>query len=156
MQLNSPQNYTIRLLSDAGYKLLQDREKAKFSKPASTRGVAKLYTLSNACKLLYVGIAQQPMAGRLNFGFKANGKGGYHGYKWKHLTHDLQLTVWTASSGGNYVELREMETVEAEVAFLCRHLSGQWPEYQHEIHFYPSTNAHREAAKRIYEHAVNG
>ena len=156
MQLNSPQNYTIRLLPDAGYELLQDREKAKFAKPASIRGVAKLYALSNAGKLLYVGIAKQPMAERLSFGFKAKGKGGHHGYKWKHLTHEIQLIVWTASSGGNYVELREMETVEAEVAFLCRHLSGQWPEYQHEIHFYPSTNVHRAAAKRIYEHAVNG
>lgn len=156
MKLNNPQNYMIRLLPDAGYELSQGKEKVKFSKPASTGGVAKLYTLSDAGKLLYVGIAQQSMAGRLNFGFKAKGKGGYHGYKWKHLTHELELSVWAASTNGDYVPLREIETIEAEVAYLCRHMSGQWPEYQHEIHFYASSNIHREAAKRIYAHAVNG
>lgn len=154
MKLNDPQNYTIRLLSEAGYELSQNSKKVKFSKPASARGVAKLYTLSHDGKLLYVGIAQQPMAGRLNFGFKAEGKGGYHGYKWKNLTQTLKLSVWTASLNNEYVSLREMETIEAEVAYLCRHQSSQWPEYQHEIHFFPSSNMHREAAMRIYNHAI--
>ena len=45
-------------------------------------------------------------------------------------------------------------TVEAEVAFLCRQESGQWPEYQHEIHFYPSVKRHRTAAKTVYERAT--
>lgn len=155
MKLNSPQNYTLSLLPEAGYELLQDSKKVTFSKPASTSGVAKLYTLSLAGKLLYVGIAQQPMSGRLNFGFKAKGKGGYHGYKWKHLKHNLKLSIWTASSNDEYVSLREMEIIEAEVAYLCRHNSGQWPEYQHEIHFFPSSTIHRDTAMRIYNHAIS-
>lgn len=105
--------------------------------------------------LLYVGIAQQPMSSRLKNGFRAKGKDGYYGYKWKGLRHSLQLSVWTAFSSNNQrASLREMETVEAEVAFLCRQLSGQWPQYQHEIHFYPSDQTHRETAQTIYAHAT--
>ena len=155
MKLNDPQNYTLRLHPEAGYELSQGSKKVTFSKPASTRGVAKLYTLSHAGKLLYVGIAQQPMSGRLNFGFKADGKGGYHGYKWKHLTQKLKLSIWTAASNEEYASLREMETIEAEVAYLCRHNSGQWPEYQHEIHFFFSSSIHRKASMKIYNHAIS-
>jgi hypothetical protein len=154
MQLNEPQEYELRLLSDGKYSVLGRDKASKFSKPASARGIAKLYTLSSNGKLFYVGIAQQPMASRLNYGFKANGKGGYHGYKWKHLTDVLRLTVWTAHSDGEYVAIRELETVEAEVAFLCRQNSGQWPEFQHEIHFYQSLATHRLAAERVYNHAI--
>jgi hypothetical protein len=88
------------------------------------------------------------------FGFKASGKGGYHGYKWKHLTERLALSVWTAQGENGTVGIREMETVEAEIAFLCRLESDQWPAFQHEIHFYTSTEAHRVAAKTIYHHAI--
>jgi hypothetical protein len=101
-----------------------------------------------------VGIAQQPMSSRLNLGFKANGKSGYHGYKWKKLQQRLRLSIWTASNEGGYVTLRELEIVEAEVAFLCRHKSGQWPMYQHEIHFYRSEAHHRNVAEKIYNHAI--
>jgi len=57
-------------------------------------------------------------------------------------------------SFGFRVVLRELETVEAEVAFLCRQQSGQWPAYQTEIHFYPSGPVHRKAASQIYAYAV--
>jgi hypothetical protein len=154
MKLNEPQDYKLNLNPGGAYELSTASGVVSFSSPASTRGVAKLYTLSHGGKLIYVGIAQQPMSSRLNYGFKADGKGGYHGYKWKHLSHQLSLSIWTASVGGDYVPLREMETIEAEVAFLCRKLSGQWPEFQHEIHFYASQSHHREAAERIYSHAT--
>lgn len=102
-----------------------------------------------------LGIAKRPMAARLNLGFKADGKSGYHGYKWKILQQKLRLSVWTANHEEKYVDLRELETVEAEVAFLCRQNSGQWPKYQYEIHFYPSEMQHREAVDKIYNHAIN-
>ncbi len=125
MNLNEPQDYKLKLLSGGSYELRNSEGVAGFSKPASTRGVGKLYTISHAGTLIYVGIAQQPMSARLNYGFKANGKGGYHGYKWKHLSHTLALSIWTASKNSEYVSLREMETIEAEVAFLCRKDAGQ-------------------------------
>jgi hypothetical protein len=155
MTLNKPQDYTLELVEEGSYQLRTEVGICTFSKPATARGLAKLYTLSDAGVLLYVGIAQQPMSSRLNFGFKASGKGGYHGYKWKSLKQRLALSVWTAQINGQPASLREMETTEAEVAFCCRQQSGQWPAYQHEIHFYPSFARHRDAAQRIYDHAIS-
>ena len=154
MKLNEPQNYWIKPLGGGKYNLSVESGNCKFSKPATIRGVAKLYTVSDADSLIYVGISQQPMSVRLNYGFKANGESGYHGYKWKNLKRQLRLSVWTAQKDGSPVPLRELETVEAEVAFLCRQQFGQWPVYQHEIHFYPSDEGHRSAAGIIYSHAI--
>lgn len=44
---------------------------------------------------------------------------------------------------------RDMETIEAEVAFSARQ-AGQWPQGQAEIHFHPSTKEHREIATAIW------
>ena len=46
----------------------------------------------------------------------------------------------------------EIEAVEAEVVFLIRKLTGQWPRYQTEIHFWLSTKAQRGSARRILGH----
>ena len=153
MKLNNPHDYELKL-SGGAYELLRDSNPAKFQTPVSTRGIAKLYTLSDDSGLVYVGIAQQPMASRLSYGFRANGKSGYYGYKWKTLEGTLRLSIWTAMNEASYVSLRELETIEAEVAFLCRKESGQWPAHQHEIHFYKSEPKHRDAAAQIYAHAV--
>ena len=154
MVLNEPQDYTIELVDGGSYRLHEQARVCTFSKPSTIRGLAKVYTLSDAGVLFYVGIAQQPMSSRLNFGFKASGKGGYHGYKWKGLKQRLALSVWTGTVGRKAASLREMETVEAEVVFCCRERSGQWPAYQHEIHFYSSLPEHRAAAQQIYDHAL--
>ena len=154
MTLNTPQDYTVEIVDGIRYAIRASGVLCSFTAPATTRGLPKLYTVSRDGALVYVGIAEQPMSARLNFGFKASGKGGYHGYKWKHLTERLALSVWTAHDEGGTVSIREMETVEAEVAFLCRLESHQWPAFQHEIHFYASTEAHRVAAKTIYDHAI--
>lgn len=155
LQLAAPQRYALLVNDDGSYSLSSGGVQCRFMPPASTRGIAKLYTLSLNRELVYVGIAEQPMSSRLNFGFKANGRGGYHGYKWKTLRVPITLHVWTAQRAEASATLRELETVEAEVAFLCRQVSGQWPVYQHEIHFYPSSERHRIAARTIYERATN-
>jgi hypothetical protein len=46
---------------------------------------------------------------------------------------------------------RDIETVEAEVVYLIR-AAGQWPAFQTEIHFYPSSARHREVAAQIMSH----
>lgn len=153
MTLNEPAKFDL-VLSGGNYELQRDQTKTKFTQPASQRGIAKLYTLSDRNTLIYVSIAKQPMAARLGYGMRANGKSGYWGYKWKDLERTVQLTVWTATVEGIPASLRELETVEAEVAFLCRQQSGQWPVHQHEIHFYPSSEWHRRAAETIYANAV--
>ena len=73
MKLNQPQDYELILLPGGAYELRNSDGITKFTSPASVRGIGKLYTLSNSRRLLYVGIAQQPMSSRLNYGFKANG-----------------------------------------------------------------------------------
>ena len=95
------------------------------------------------------------MSARLNYGFKSNGQSGYYSYKWKNIREDLKLNVWVAKNGNEYASLSEIEIIEAEVAYLCRHLFGQWPKYQHEIHFHQSEHVHRKLARVIYEKATN-
>lgn len=151
--LGVPLEYEV-IISDGWYRLYQEGNECKFSNPATTRGIPKLYTVSCDGSLLYVGIARQPMAARLSHGFKACGLKGYHGYKWKFLEATLKLTIWTAKINGIYAPLHQMEIIEAEVAFICRQESGQWPTHQHEIHFSTSELWHREAAAEIYNHAI--
>ncbi|WP_224785366.1 hypothetical protein [Pandoraea pnomenusa] len=42
----------------------------------------------------------------------------------------------------------DIETIEAEVVYLIRQ-AGQWPKFQTEIHFHPSSAYHREWASTI-------
>ena len=150
IKIEKSQIYTLRLKKFGKYELLENKKKARFSKPASASKIAKLYTLSLNKKIIYVGITSRSLATRLRDGFKATGKTGYYGYKWKSLKEELILHIWTATEDGKLISLREMETIEAEVVFLCRSDSGQWPEYQNEIHFFESHENHRQAAKKIY------
>lgn len=123
----------------------------------SPRQRAKLYTVSQGSSLIYVGIATRRMSTRITHGFTATGKSGYHGYKWKTLTGSLWLSVWTGLAKDDVKEaLLEMETIEAEVAFLCRQRAGQWPAFQQEIHFSQSLQRHRDDAERVYTHATRG
>jgi hypothetical protein len=154
LALNAHQEYSLQPIDGGGYTLSQLGRRCTFSAPASTKGVAKLYTVSHEATLLYVGITQQRIGTRLKYGFRAEGKSGYHGYKWKLLRHEIRLDIWTARLLDGSAKLRDLETVEAEVAFLCRQQSGHWPKFQHEIHFYQSNEHHRAAAKTVYEHAV--
>ncbi|SMM99577.1 hypothetical protein SPONN_709 [uncultured Candidatus Thioglobus sp.] len=121
-----------------------------FSEPASKPAIAKLYTITQGKTLLYVGITKQRVSSRLNYGLKANGKKGYHGYKWKDITDVLQLGVWTIKDGNNYIDSSEIEIIEAEVVYLCRHKANQWSKYQYEIHFHQSKKHHRDLATEIY------
>lgn len=76
------------------------------------------------------------------------GKGGYYGYAWRHALREANLDVWCHEDAPAERPMRDIETVEAEVVLLIR-LEGQWPQYQTEIHFHPSSSIHRETAERI-------
>jgi len=82
-------------------------------------------------------------------GLKAKGKNGYHGYAWKSIRHSLTLDVLCWAGNGNI--RKELEAVEAEVAFLCRQKTGEWPLSQTEIHFRPPKEIHKKLAKQIYK-----
>jgi len=91
---------------------------------------AKIYILKEGEDYLYVGATTQSLTTRFGQGFRANGKAGYHGYKWK-VKEKVQLYVWCFDGLGKM----QIESIEAEFAFLIRKKTGCWPLAQNEIHF---------------------
>ena len=51
-------------------------------------------------------------------------------------------------------KLSSVEPVEAEVAYLVRRHTGEWPEYQMEIHFHQSSKTDKELAEAIYSECI--
>lgn len=133
------------------FKLTFDAKKceAKFSGLANTR-LPKLYVVVADGELIYVGVTKRTMRERLYSGWNANGKNGYHGYAFRHTHAEADLYVWSHDDAPEGSSL-DLETVEAEVAFLIRS-AGQWPRSQTEIHFHPSGKEHRKLAESIMQH----
>lgn len=90
----------------------------------------KIYVLSNKKAIHYIGTTKDSIKNRIRSGLKANGKNGYHGYKWKNLS-SITLSVW------DFEELNkeQIENIEAELAFIVRLKTKSWPDFQNEIHF---------------------
>jgi hypothetical protein len=108
----------------------------------------KLYVVASRRRLVYVGITNQPIRARLRLGWTADGSHGYYGYAWRRQLRSATLYVWFHPKTTGKAAIRDLETVEAEVAYLVRK-QGQWPAFQTEIHFYPSRAVHRRAAKDV-------
>lgn len=110
--------------------------------------IPKLYVVVAGGRVVYVGVARQTMSSRLRNGFTATANTG--------TTDTLTGTSTSAPActcGGAHEDAGDcllVETVEAEVVFLARHLSGQWPSGQTEIHFHPSSAAHRKASAAVW------
>ena len=92
--------------------------------------VAKLYILKENNEYLYVGTTMQSLTTRIRYGLTANGKTGYHGYKWKNK-EKVELYVW----GFDGLDKVQIESIEAEFVFLIRKKTRHWPLTQNEIHF---------------------
>ncbi len=118
-----------------------------FSGLATSR-LPKLYVASVDEKPIYVGITKQSIRGRLRLGWSAKGDGGYYGYEWRHRVTSASLDIWCHTNPAHGNDCLDIETVEAELVYLIRK-AGQWPLYQTEIHFHPSTEVHRAAAATI-------
>jgi hypothetical protein len=133
------------------FKLTFDPKKctAKFSGLANTK-LPKLYVVVADGEVIYVGVTKRTIRARFYNGWNANGKNGYHGYAWRHTHTAADLYVWSHDDSPEDSTL-DLETVEAEVAFLVRS-AGQWPRSQTEIHFHPSKDKHRELAGNIIRH----
>ncbi|WP_051287064.1 hypothetical protein [Algoriphagus mannitolivorans] len=108
----------------------------------------KIYVIQSKNDLLYVGYASQSLITRLKQGFRASGKNGYHGYKWKKLEKvDVHVFVFPILADTPAKESRLFfEAIEAELVFQIRTHTGKWPLYQNEIHF---NNEFPEEAIRI-------
>jgi hypothetical protein len=139
------------------YKLSFDQQKFtivcprgtdKFSGMA-TSALPKLYIASVEDKPIYVGITKQSIRNRLRFGWRANGEDGYYGYAWRRDLTEANLDIWCHEDPpAGKKSCLDMETIEAEVVYLIRK-AGQWPLFQTEIHFHPSSEAHRTLAAHI-------
>ena len=112
----------------------------KLSKPL-TGSDYKIYVLTSNKKVLYIGTTKSSLKSRLNSGLKANGKNGYHGYKWKD-EKNIRIFVWNFDKLDKY----QTENIEAELAFTVRNKTGKWPKFQNEIHF---NNSYEEKGKKI-------
>lgn len=133
--------------------ILCELGKSKFSGHMTGKR-PKLYIFSRDGLPIYVGATVQSMASRMNLGWKANGKGGFYGYRFRHEGSEIDLDVWVDTDA--VVERTDgmrsgsdIETVEAEIVYLLRHRTKQWPAYQTEIHFYQSNPEHRREAEKV-------
>lgn len=148
MKIQGPQVYELSF-TPTEFNVLCSRGTNQFSGIA-TNDLPKLYIASIDREPVYVGLTKQSMRTRLRFGWNAQGKGGYHGYAWRHGNTKATLSVWCHMDAVDRNE-RDIEAVEAEVVFLILS-AGQWPAFQTEIHFHPSTDIHRQVAANIMRH----
>jgi hypothetical protein len=117
-----------------------------FKKPVTNRCVPKLYVVKHQSKIVYIGFTSQGIRTRLRQGLKAKGEHGYHGYQWKDRG-EVDLWVWCFPE-----KLPErVESIEAELVYLVRNQTGQWPECQTEIHFHKVSEEEKRVAKSIYQ-----
>jgi hypothetical protein len=146
MRISGPQRY--KLTFDANhFNVTCEIGTSKFSGLATSKK-PKLYIVSADDKPFYFGITKQSLRNRLRFGFSAAGEGGYHGYAWRRSLIEANLDVWCHEDAPDDELMQDIETVEAEVVFLIR-CTGQWPQYQTEIHFHHSQPVHRKTAEAI-------
>ncbi len=149
MELVGPERYELKFTARA-FRIYSASGEQKLSHPVQARR-PKLYVVASHGRPVYVGITNQPIRSRLRLGWTADGRTGYYGYAWRHHLKAATLFVWFHPRGRGKAAIRDLETVEAEVAYLVRR-QGQWPAFQTEIHFCPSRVVHRGAAKAVVAH----
>jgi hypothetical protein len=148
MRIEGPERYQLTFTPEA-FTVLCAKGTDKFSGLA-TSDLPKLYVVSIDNKPIYVGMTKQSIRSRLRLGWNAKGDSGYYGYAWRRGQSPAALDVWCHMDAIDRKE-RDIETVEAEVVYLIR-AAGQWPAFQTEIHFYPSSPRHRVVAAEIMSH----
>jgi|SRR5436190_16125796 len=110
-----------------------------------TTKIPKLYILKEGNEYLYVGVTAQSITSRIRYGLKANGKAGYHGYKWK-TKERVQLFVWRFED----LKMHEVENIEAELVYIIRQRTGKWPLHQNEIHFNNDYQEGKSLSEELY------
>jgi hypothetical protein len=111
MQIEGPERYELTFTPET-FSALCAKGTKKFS-GLSTTELPKLYIASIDDKPIYVGMTKQSIRARLRFGWNAKGKGGYHGYAWRHGNSSAVLDVWCHVDAIDRNE-RDIETVEAD------------------------------------------
>jgi hypothetical protein len=146
MQVKSYQMYRLRLKDRQIASIDMGKQTVKnFTQPDTKNKLPKLYVVKYRSEIIYVGVTSQSIRNRLKYGLEAQGKGGYHGYRWKNLS-EVDILIWCfpeESKDG-------IEAIEAEVVYLVRHHNGKWPEYQTEIHFHNTSKDGVKTAEAIF------
>jgi predicted GIY-YIG superfamily endonuclease len=145
MEASNCNKYRIKI-SDSKFKCIEaNGERGKgFEYPDVSDKLPKLYVVKHDKEIYYVGITSQDIRKRLRYGFSAQGKHGYHGYKWKDLDA-VELLIWCFPESTT----AHVEAIEAELVYFIREKTGKWPKYQMEIHFHGASEAERQVAKLI-------
>ncbi len=156
MKYTGPYCYTLFLSGEEEKRVIAKKEcdgkTTNFKRPVTLNKTPKIYILKRNDEIVYVGYASQSIGTRLSQGIKAKGLNGYHGYKWKQVDQlDLIVYVFDQELNGSKHENDKpftllAEAVEAELVYKIREETGEWPEFQNEIHF---NNKERDLAKRI-------
>lgn len=124
-----------------------------FEEPVTESKLYKIYIVKYRSDIIYVGVTSQSMATRLRYGLNPKGR-KYNGYKWKHLNQvDLFIFCFNYFKTKSEKEIieKKTETIEAEIVYLIRNKTGDWPKYQTEIHFHNLTKEEKKAASLIYK-----
>jgi hypothetical protein len=149
MKVEGPDHYHM-VFDTRSYKVRSPSGMPHFVGRAAAKG-PKLYVVSSRGQPVYVGVTRQAMSSRLHYGWKAQGRGGYHGYAWRRELLQADLDIWYDLDPAEANPALDLETIEAEVVFLLRQ-AKQWPKYQTEIHFHASDKRHRTVAGHILGH----
>src|SRR5690554_6881891 len=116
---------------------------ATFKSPMTLYRKPKVYIIKHKNQILYVGYSSQSITNRLADGMKKAGTFPYYqGYQWKQFDK-VELFVFVFDRTINRPKLEEdkkfihfVQSVEAEIVFLIRSQTGNWPLLQNEIHFF--------------------
>lgn len=154
LKIVGPERYDLAV-TPKGYTVRCSKGTNRFS-GLGTRLIPKLYVISVDGWPVYVGITSRRMSERLGYGWRAKGKHGYHGYRWRHSVADAKVDIWGQEEPARVKgKILDIEVIEAEVVYLIRQ-TGQWPLYQTEIHFHQSSNEHRKWAAEILSRYSSG
>ena len=134
--------YRIKVKAGEIVSVLADDGTSNFVAPVTKKG-KKIYLVGKDELIHYVGITSQPIRSRIRTGVKPNHKTGYHGYKWLKEEGEHSLIIWTFDGD------TDIEAIEAEIVYFFRIQHDQWPRYQTEIHFHPTTEKQRLLASTI-------
>ncbi len=148
MHLIGPHHYVVTIGSSGHYAVASRNGESGF-RPPLTGHCPKLYAFTSDGTPVYVGQTVQAMATRLGIGFRASGATGYYGYRFRHDLPMVDLLVWCLHGAISENPAAALESIEAEVVFAYRAMSGQWPRYQTEIHFHQTTVEHRLLAAQV-------
>jgi hypothetical protein len=122
-----------------------------FSIP-ETKSRPKIYIIKTGDSIIYIGKTNQPIASRLRQGLKPNNSNGYHGYKWKNK-EEIKIICITLEPYNNVSDddlESDLESIEAELVYNHRNITGLWPSSQTEIHFHNNEKM-KEFAKKLFE-----